>query len=116
MSEFNVIDILELSELQNFDDNWNLTKFVSSVIDTSDARQIIIHILDIWNEVNTDAKPIWIDLIERAGFYPYYVDKIQSENELFETSTYTKYELLFLNLIIFKMFIFMSNKKKLSKL
>ncbi|MCM3063796.1 DEAD/DEAH box helicase [Bacillus altitudinis] len=87
MSEFNVIDILELSELQNFDDNWNLTKFVSSVIDTSDARQIIIHILDIWNEVNTDAKPIWIDLIERAGFYPYYVDKIQSENELFETST-----------------------------
>ncbi|MFT8883405.1 MAG: DEAD/DEAH box helicase [Liquorilactobacillus hordei] len=87
MNEFNVIDVLELSELQNFDENWNLTKYVSSIIDTSDARQIIIHMLDIWNKVNTDAKPIWIDLIERAGFYPYYVDKIQSKNEVAEPST-----------------------------
>lgn len=87
MNEFSVIDILELTELQDFNENWNLTKFVSSIIDTSDARQIIIHILDIWNRVNTDAKPIWIDLIERAGFYPYYVDKIQSNKKLFETST-----------------------------
>ena len=87
MNEYNVIDILELSELQNFDENWNLTKFVSSIVDTSDARQIIIHILDIWSKVNTDAKPIWMDLIERAGFYPYYVDKIQSEKKIFEPST-----------------------------
>lgn len=87
MNEYNVIDILELSELQNFDENWNLTKFVSSIVDTSDARQIIIHILDIWSKVNTDAKPIWMDLIERAGFYPYYVDKIQSKKKIFEPST-----------------------------
>jgi late competence protein required for DNA uptake (superfamily II DNA/RNA helicase) len=86
MNEFNVIDVLKLSEILNFDENWNLTKFVSSIIDTSDARQIIIHILDIWSKVNVDAKPIWIDLIERAGFYPYYVDKIQNENEISDPS------------------------------
>lgn len=35
------------------------------------GRKILIHILDNWNKVPNDTYPIWSDLIESAGFYPY---------------------------------------------
>lgn len=86
MSDFNIDSILKLTELSIFEDNWKLTKKVSSIIDSSEGRTILIHILDIWDNVNDDAKQIWMDLFERAGFYPYYVNKIIFENNQFEFS------------------------------
>lgn len=74
-----VSNIQNITQLQNFDDNWNLTKYVASVIDEPIGREIIIHILDIWSFVNESAKPIWLDLVERAGFYPYYIKKTTDE-------------------------------------
>lgn len=56
-------DFLKCSKLDDFDENFSLIKYVSSKIDESEARKIIIHILDIWDNVNKDAKEIWIDLI-----------------------------------------------------
>ena len=70
--EFNV------NYLEDFEYNWNCTKYYTSIIDTADARKFLINILENWDEVNNDAKSIWLDLIERAGFYPYYIDKIES--------------------------------------
>lgn len=68
----------DLNSLHSFDYNWNCSKYYTSIIDTDDARKFLINILENWDIVNDDAKPIWLDLIERAGFYPYYVDKIKS--------------------------------------
>lgn len=70
--EFNI------NYLKDFEYNWNCTKYYTSVIDTAVARKFLINILENWDEVNNDAKSIWLDLIERAGFYPYYIDKIGS--------------------------------------
>ena len=55
--------ILKCNEFQSFDKNFELIKSLSSIIDQSDARKIIIHILDIWNNVNPQSKEMWIDLI-----------------------------------------------------
>lgn len=78
-------NFLQTTKFLDFDDNWDLAKYTSSIIDTSIGRQVIIHILDIWEDINTDAKSIWLDLVERAGFYPYYVDKI-GNNERYKIS------------------------------
>ncbi|WP_314913580.1 DEAD/DEAH box helicase [Streptococcus constellatus] len=75
-------DFFKCSELRDFDDNFSLIKYVSSKIDESEARKIIIHILDIWDNVNKEAKEIWIDLIGRAGFYPYFMDKVKSQERV----------------------------------
>ncbi|QCT75892.1 DEAD/DEAH box helicase [Macrococcoides canis] len=55
----------------DFEENWKLIKKTSPIIDSNEGRKIIIHILEIWDKVNNDSKEIWIDLIERAGYYPY---------------------------------------------
>ena len=80
---------LQCSELNDFDQNFTLIKYVSSKIDEPEARKIVIHILDIWDNVNKDVKEIWIDLIGRAGFYPYFVDKVKSR-ETFNLSVQTQ--------------------------
>lgn len=35
------------------------------------ARQQIIHVLDRWKDVPDETYPIWTDIIESIGFYPY---------------------------------------------
>ena len=64
--------------LKDYEYNWKCTKYFSSIIDTPKAREFLINILENWNLVNEDAKSIWLDLIERAGFYPYFIEKINS--------------------------------------
>ena len=64
--------------MKNFEYNWKCTKYYSSVIDTTEARKFLIKILENWDRVNNEAKLIWLDLVERAGFYPYYIDKIKN--------------------------------------
>ena len=76
----NMDDFLERTELRDFDENFTLIKYVSSKVDEAEARKIIIHILDIWENVNDNAKEIWIELVGRAGFYPYFVEKVKLQN------------------------------------
>lgn len=90
MNELKISSILKLTEIKDFDDNWNLIKNITSIIDSSEGRKVIIHILDIWDNINPDAKNIWLDLVERAGFYPYYVEKINSSNISLDISLQTQ--------------------------
>lgn len=90
MSKLEIADILQKLELEDYDENWRLIKEVSSIVDSIEGRKIIIHILDIWDNVNNDAKQIWLDLIERAGFYPYYVDKLNNPTFASQSSLQSK--------------------------
>lgn len=83
---FNVDDFLEREELSDFSESFEIAKYTSAFIDQKLGRQILIHVLDIWKYVNTDSKNIWINLIERAGFYPYLSEKNISENLGFQAS------------------------------
>ena len=61
--------------LSDFEYNWDCAKYYTSIIDSSEARIFLINILENWECVNEESKSIWLDLIERAGFYPYYINK-----------------------------------------
>lgn len=56
---------------QNFSDMFELAKYVSSKIDQEEERNIVIRVLENWDSVCKESKEIWVNLIERAGFYPY---------------------------------------------
>ncbi|MDW8543445.1 DEAD/DEAH box helicase [Staphylococcus sp. KG4-1] len=58
-------------EYQNFSDMFELAKYVSSKIDQEEGRNIVIKVLENWNSVCRESQEIWVNLIERAGFYPY---------------------------------------------
>ncbi|MGF2993845.1 DEAD/DEAH box helicase [Lactococcus lactis] len=75
MTAFNKEYILDKNELSDFSESFDIAKYASSIIDEKDGREIVIHILDIWDNVNENTREIWLDLIERAGFYPYFKDK-----------------------------------------
>lgn len=112
----NNLDIfLERDELKNFEDNWSLVKYISGIIDTSEAREYIIHILDIWESVNKDSKPIWIDLIERTGFYPYFVDKIKDNNQNFEISLQAQIRLAYFKSDVLPGVYFHEKQKEIEK-
>ncbi|HHQ7208487.1 DEAD/DEAH box helicase [Staphylococcus aureus] len=55
----------------NFSDMFELAKYVSSKIDQEEGRNIVIRVLENWDSVCKESKEIWVNLIERAGFYPY---------------------------------------------
>lgn len=50
---------------------FELAKYVSSKIDQEEGRNIVIRVLENWDSVCKESKEIWVNLIERAGFYPY---------------------------------------------
>lgn len=70
-------EFLKQEVFNDFNDNFELIKEVSNIVDTDIARKALIHVLDIWENVNENAKEIWLDLIEGAGFYPYFVSHIK---------------------------------------
>lgn len=37
----------------------------------TDGRNHLIKVIDVWNQIPTTMKPMWEDLIESVGFYPY---------------------------------------------
>ncbi|MDT2862677.1 hypothetical protein P7H66_08030 [Lactococcus lactis] len=75
MTIFNNKEILRKSNLADYNDSFNLATYTSSVIDVKEGREIVIYVLEFWNEVNENTHEIWLDLIERAGFYPYFKSK-----------------------------------------
>ncbi|MDT2873258.1 DEAD/DEAH box helicase [Lactococcus lactis] len=75
MTIFNNKEILRKSNLADYNDSFNLATYTLSVIDVKEGREIVIYVLEFWNEVNENTHEIWLDLIERAGFYPYFKSK-----------------------------------------
>jgi len=59
------------------DDSFRLAKYVSLCFSQKksdiviEGRNIIILILDNWNNIPKESVGIWVELIESAGFYPY---------------------------------------------
>lgn len=49
----------------------NCSKFLRNPDKESEARKIIINILDNWDKLDESTHEMWTDLIESAGFYPY---------------------------------------------
>jgi len=47
------------------------SKFLRNPDNESDARKIIINILNNWDKIDVSTNEMWTDLIESAGFYPY---------------------------------------------
>ena len=60
--------------------DFSLTQFCSQLLAAGDSEsisqveKIVIHILDKWKTISDDLKPIWSDIIEAVGYYP-YLDK-----------------------------------------
>ena len=58
-------------------EHFELFRSISSAINSSDSslqnagRNHLIKIVDVWELVPTTVKPMWEDLIEAVGFYPY---------------------------------------------
>ncbi|KMK91990.1 DEAD/DEAH box helicase [Rossellomorea marisflavi] len=81
------VDIANIERL-NFEESFSLARYVAQqkLVDQENANKIIIKVLDIWDEIDDSTKELWIDLIESAGFYPYLLKLIASNNQLDTTS------------------------------
>lgn len=82
------VDIFSLEEL-NFDNSFSLAKYVSNLSlngKEKEAQKIIIHILSIWEKVDSTTQKLWEDLIESEGFYPYLSELLEAPSNLDTTS------------------------------
>ena len=74
MDLFQRIDNIALLETE---DHFELFRSISNAINSNDVslqnagRNHLIKIVDVWERVPTTLKPMWEDLIEAVGFYPY---------------------------------------------
>ena len=82
------MDELELlqGDTISYDNSFTVAIECSKLLNSADvesqnkARKIIIFALDRINDIPSTTYPIWTDLIESAGFYPYLnTDKTQLE-------------------------------------
>ncbi|QNF33929.1 DEAD/DEAH box helicase [Adhaeribacter swui] len=84
------ISFLNNTDLIGFENSFYLSKLCSSLLKSKDhekiARDIIIRVLDVWDKVDDSTKPIWNDLIEAAGLYPYV------DSEFLSRSAQIRYE------------------------
>ena len=74
-----IVNKLKSKEAISSDESFLLAQMVSerliSPTERDVALQIIIQVLDNWENISRDTQEIWGDLIESAGFYP-YINKI----------------------------------------
>lgn len=81
----------EIKELDYIDLNTNFelirkcSKMVNSKESEDDARLLLIYILDNWDKIDCAAKPMWTDMVESVGFYP-YLEKYKEQLVLTDTA------------------------------
>lgn len=69
-------------------ESFNLSQYCSTLLNSMDeqkmeiARRIVIHILDNWDRISSDTYPIWADMLDAAGFYPYLSRNQECYNSL----------------------------------
>lgn len=74
-----IIKRIDTKELR-FDDSFSVAMYCSKLLATGKAedamvaREIVIHILNNWSNISEESYPIWTDIVESVGFYP-YIDK-----------------------------------------
>ena len=70
----NAIDTADTIDIETSFQYAKICSIALAANDTStyvDAERIIIHILNKWNLIPEETKPIWGDIAESVGFYPY---------------------------------------------
>lgn len=75
-----VSDFLGAESYLDYNENFELIKHLTSDLFSTESREVIIHALEIWDNICLNIKPIWLDLIEQVGFYPYFVNFIEKES------------------------------------
>lgn len=69
-----VLFLSNTSEI-TYDDSFELSRFCSVLLSNKDTenqgRDIVIRVLDAWDKIPENTKPIWNQLTEAAGLYPY---------------------------------------------
>lgn len=74
----------------DYENSFGLAKFCSSLLsehqEEGKARDLIIRVRDKWDRLHESTKPIWNDLTEAAGLYPYL------ESEPISKSAQLRYE------------------------
>lgn len=78
-----IIDKIDTNNL-TFEESFSIAQYCSqllsngSISDNLTVRTIAIHILNSWNRIPTTTYPIWTDIIEAIGFYPYLMKNEQT--------------------------------------
>lgn len=71
----NVISFLSNSSEITYDDSFELSKYCSFLLSSNEqenhGRDIVIRVRDAWEKIPESTKPIWNQLTESAGLYPY---------------------------------------------
>ena len=60
----------------SYDESFEIASYCSRLLSGSseeiaDVRRIAIHILNSWENIPEETYPIWTDIMETIGFYPY---------------------------------------------
>lgn len=80
MIDYDFIEDIENSEILNkhsYEYSFQLAADCAKLLSSNDAEQIayarrvVIHVLDHWQQMPAETYPIWADIIEAVGFYPY---------------------------------------------
>ena len=72
-----LLERIKALSVLDFDGHFSLFQEVSNLLNSSDdsnqrqGRDCLIRIIDAWEQIPTSWKPMWEDLIEAVGFYPY---------------------------------------------
>ena len=71
----NAISFLSNTSEITYDDSFELSRFCSILLSNKESenqgRDIVIRVLDAWDKIPENTKPIWNQLTEAAGLYPY---------------------------------------------
>lgn len=75
----------EISYEQSFSSSMKCAKLLASGKEEDEVkvRQIVIHVLNAWERIPKETYPIWNDIIESIGFYPYLdvnKDKLEEDS------------------------------------
>lgn len=85
-----IVEKLVHQERISFEESFKLAQNTSKRLRTKDgenwARNSIIHVLNNWNNIDSNTHEIWSELIESAGFYP-YLEKEKNNIKLYSTDS-----------------------------
>lgn len=69
-----ILKQLEVRQRIAYDEGFSYAKVCSSLLSNGEetlARKIAIRILNLWKEMDSNLYPLWSELMESLGFYPY---------------------------------------------
>jgi len=80
------VKFISESNFISYEDSFNLSKYCSQLLRKKEeekfGRDIVIRVKDAWSKIDSNTKPIWNDLTEAAGLYPYVDTESLSKSAL----------------------------------